>query len=148
MAPSSYQPSSESTSIMKKSIPDVDEVFDEDFIQQILSKEVTWGKHKGKTYEYLLNEETDYFIWAANTHLTNLGYTKTFGVMKQLILKTRDTIEMDIPLLYGKYKGKKISDIYKEDGNYIKWLYKKRNEDRHLSMDTRVMRHLLKTPAL
>lgn len=127
----------------KTSLPEVLEIYDQEFVDQVLQKTLTWGKYKGHTYKWILENDIDYFIWAANTHLSNLGYTKTFGVMKQSILEVLPELDMKTTFTYGKYKGKRINKIYKEDPAYVKWLYQKRQVERHLSMDTRVMEFIL-----
>lgn len=127
----------------KTSAPDVPESFPSDFVDEVMQKMVTWGKYNGKDYKWISVNDPEYFIWAANTHLANLGYTKTFGVMKQTILANTPDLDMKTTLSYGKYKDKSIVQVHKDDPSYIKWLLKKRQCDRHLSMDTRVMDFLL-----
>lgn len=30
---------------------------------------------------------------------------------------------MDIKLKFGKYKGRKLKDVFKEDRDYVQWMY-------------------------
>ena len=85
----------------------------------MLSRELEFGKHKGKTLREVIHSDYKWFKWAMSE--SEHFFCDIDEVVKERekdirILKPEDQLE------FGKYKGKTIQEVYSIDPNYLMWL--------------------------
>lgn len=82
---------------------------------------LTGGTHKGKTYDFVLQNYTGYVWWAIREGNPREDFLRKF---KQWLLQNGDvpgTIGSKVTIGFGKHKGKRFIDVYETDPDYCSW---------------------------
>lgn len=92
----------------------------------------TFGKHKGKTVEEIFEIDKDYCQWIIKQSggaIVNLAsHIRIFARERYQYLRVMSQVEVDfinpMVLTFGKYKGKIVDNIFKDDPKYFDWIFK------------------------
>lgn len=81
---------------------------------------LTFGKHKNKMLKDIDNA---YLSWCVNSPtIYDSIKEKIRNYLNSIDYDYQQVKENDYILKFGKYKDKRVKEIYNEDKNYIEWL--------------------------
>ena len=112
---------------------------------------ISFGKHKGKTFAEIYNEDPQYIFWLMQSDpffkvdlsaLTGIALDdeKAEEKFSNEIDRVFPKVKIEDAITFGKYKGKTYKEVFAEDSQYIEWFV--RNNDR-LDLDIDSFRSLL-----
>ena len=90
-----------------------------------LDDKLEFGKYKGKTLREIVKEDWGWVEWAIDQS------EHFFCDIDDVINERKATIKVLSPddvLTFGKYKGKTLREIHKEDPNYLTWVSQNAND--------------------
>nr|ABV22404.1 unknown [Noctiluca scintillans] len=93
------------------------------------SEVVDFGKHRGLTFEEILQKDKQYCQWAVSTE----GNEQTSPTMSKLITFLKEAgvqhETLHETITFGKYSGKSYGEVFTNDSTYCEWVLHNSKDD-------------------